>query len=240
MKNFTKAALALTAGAALAVAAPLAAMAHVTVDPGQTDAGSYALITVKVPNESETEKTNRVQLNLPTDTPFTSVRFVPVPGWDAELVRSELPEPVMVGESEITEAVTAIVWTAQEGSELGDGGLLLLPISLGPVPDVGSVVLSADQSYTDGSVVSWSETEEGAEKPAPVLYVNDAPVDHHGDVAAGDEDAHGDDHASQDEHDDATATSSNDPVARGLGIAALVAGLAGLVAAFAFRRPTSK
>ncbi|MBH0009055.1 DUF1775 domain-containing protein [Salinibacterium sp. UTAS2018] len=239
MKNFTKAALALSAGAALAVAAPLAAMAHVTIDPGQSDAGSYALITVKVPNESDTEKTNKVQLNLPTDTPFASVRFVPVPGWDAELVRSELPEPVMVGESEITEAVTSIVWTAQAGSELGDGALLLLPISLGPVPDVGSVVLTADQTYTDGSVVSWSGTEEGAEKPAPILYVNDAPVDDHG-HAETEEDAHGDDHASEDEHTDAAAASSGDPVARGLGIAGLVAGLGALVAAFAFRRPATK
>jgi len=241
MKNLTKAALAITAGATLAVAAPLAAMAHVTIDPGQADAGSYALITVKVPNESDTEKTNKVELNLPTDTPFTSVRFVPVPGWDAELVRSELPEPVMVGESEITEAVTSIVWTAQAGSELGDGALLLLPISLGPVPDVGSVVLTADQTYTDGSVVSWSETEEGAEKPAPILYVNDALVDHHGDSSA-DHDAHGDDeHASEDEHSDSAAESTSaDPVARGLGIAGLVAGLGALVAAFAFRRPATK
>lgn len=240
MKNFTKAALALSAGAALAVAAPLAAMAHVTIDPGQADAGAYALITVKVPNESDNEKTNRVQLNLPTDTPFTSVRFVPVPGWDAELVRSELPEPVMVGESEITEAVTSIVWTAQAGSELGDGALLLLPVSLGPVPDVGSVVLSADQTYTDGSVVSWSGTEEGAEKPAPILYVNDTPVDdHHGGAAAEDADAHGDDHSGESDNGNDTASSS-DPVARGLGIAGFVAGLGALVAAFAFRRPTAK
>ena len=241
MNTFTKTALALAAGATLAIAAPMAAMAHVSIDPGQAEAGAYALVTVKVPNESETEKTNRVQLTLPTDTPFTSVRFVPVPGWDAELVRTELPESVMVGESEITEAVTSIIWTAQAGSELGDGGLLLLPISLGPVPDVGSIVLAADQTYTDGTVVSWSDTAEDAEKPAPVLYVNDEPVGHH-DASTTDDDAHGDD----DSHDDAMTSdnaefaNASDPVARGLGIAGLVAGLGAVVLAFAFRRPTSK
>ncbi|MGV8852644.1 MAG: YcnI family protein [Rhodoglobus sp.] len=238
---FTKSALALAAGATLAIAVPLAAIAHVSIEPGQAEAGSYALITVKVPNESETEKTNRVELKLPTDTPFTSVRFVPVPGWNAELVRSELPEPVMVGETEVTEAVTSIIWTAQAGSELGDGALLLLPVSLGPVPDIGSIVLIADQTYTDGSVVSWSGTEEGAEKPAPVLYINDEPVDHH-DAAATDEDTHGDDD-NQDgvaASDNADAANGSDPVARGLGIAGLVAGLAAVVLAFAFRRPTSK
>lgn len=239
MNTFTKAALALAAGASLAVAAPLAAMAHVTIDPSQSDAGSYALVTVKVPNESATEKTNRIELKLPTDTPFTSVRFVPVSGWDAELVRTTLPEPVMVGESEITEAVTSIVWTAQAGSELGDGALLLLPVSLGPVPDVGSVVLVADQTYTDGTVVSWSGTEEDAEKPAPVLYVNDEPVGHHD--AATTDDADGDDHATDSDQAEASVSSNgSDPVARGLGIAGLVAGLAALVLAFAFRRPTSK
>lgn len=236
MNTFTKSALALVAGATLAVAAPSAAMAHVSIEPGQAEPGSYTLITVKVPNESETEKTNRVELKLPTDTPFTSVRFVPVPGWDAELVRSELPEPVMVGESEITEAVTSIIWTAQAGSELGDGALLLLPISLGPVPDVGSVVLIADQTYADGTVVSWSGTDEGAEKPAPVLFVNDEPVDHHD--AAETDDAHGGDDATGNDH--AEASDSGDPVARGLGIAGLIAGLGAVVLAFAFRRPTSK
>ncbi|EAR25516.1 hypothetical protein A20C1_04596 [marine actinobacterium PHSC20C1] len=236
MNTFTKSALALAAGVSLAIAAPLAALAHVSIDPGQAEPGDYALITVKVPNESETEKTNRVELKLPTDTPFTSVRFVPVPGWDAELVRSELPEPVMVGESEITEAVTSIVWTAQPGSELGDGALLLLPVSLGPIPDVGSVVLTAEQTYTDGSVVSWSGTEEDAEKPAPVLFITDEPVGHHD--ATETEDAHGDGDAMESDHDAASA--SSDPVARGLGIAGLVAGLGAIVVAFSFRRPTTK
>jgi uncharacterized protein YcnI len=237
MKTFTKAALALTAGATLALAAPLAALAHVSIEPGQVEPGAYALITVKVPNESETEKTNRVELKLPADTPFTSVRFVPVAGWDAKLVRGELPEPVMVGESEITEAVTSIVWTAEPGAELSDGALLLLPISLGPVPDVGSVVLTADQTYTDGSVVSWSETEEGAEKPAPVLYVTDEPAGHH-DATATDADAHTGDQTAV--NDRTAAASSSDPVARGLGIAGLVAGLGAVVLTFAFRRPTNK
>lgn len=242
MKSFTKSALALVAGATLAIAAPFAAMAHVSITPEQAEADSYALITVKVPNESETEKTNRVELKLPTDTPFTSVRFVPVPGWDAKLVRSELPEPVMVGSSEITEAVTSIIWTAQAGSELGDGALLLLPISLGPVPNVGSITLTADQTYTDGSVVSWSGTEEGAEKPAPVLFINDQPVGHHDaadtDDAHGDDDSHTDDDASASDNNE--ASSSSDPVARGIGIAGLIAGLGAVVLAFAFRRPASK
>lgn len=227
----TRASIALGAGALLAIAAPLAASAHVTVDPGQAEAGSYTVVTVKVPNESETAGTTKVELTLPTDTPFSSVRYVPVAGWTAELVRETLPEPVKVGESEITEAVTKVIWTAEPGSEITAGQLQLFPLSVGPVPDTGSIVLAADQTYDDGSVVSWSETEEGAEHPAPVLYVNDEPVgDHHG--AAG-----GDHEAEEGEHTEAAAASSGDDVlARVLGIGGLVVGAVGIVLAVTARR----
>ena len=35
------------------------------------------------------------------------------------------------------------------------------------------------QTYSDGTVVDWADTEEDAEYPAPVLYVNDEPADDH-------------------------------------------------------------
>jgi len=222
--------VAIGAGLLLAVAAPLSASAHVTIDPGQAEAGSYTVVTVKVPNESDTATTNRVELSLPTDTPFTSVRYVPVAGWSAELVTTTLPEPVTIGESTITEAITSVVWTADAGSEIASGELQLFPLSVGPVPDTGSVTLPADQGYTDGSVVSWNETEEDAEHPAPVLYINDAPAaDHHG--AAAEVEA----------APVADAAPADDVLARVLGIGGLVVGAVGIVLAITARRgATSK
>ncbi|GAB2448811.1 uncharacterized protein YcnI [Conyzicola lurida] len=221
---------AIGAGLVLAVAAPLAASAHVTIDPGQAEAGSYTIVTVKVPNESETATTNRVEVSLPTDTPFTSVRYVPVAGWTAELVRTTLPEPVTVGETTVTEAVTSVVWTADAGSEIGAGQLQLFPLSMGPVPDVGSLTLPADQGYSDGTVVSWSETATDAEHPAPVLYVNDAPAeDHHsGATASADEDT-----------EVAASESSDDVLARVLGLGGLVVGVVGIVLAVTARRKSA-
>ena len=222
--------VAIGAGLLLAVAIPLSASAHVTIDPGQAVAGSYTVVTVKVPNESDTATTNRVEIALPTDTPFTSVRFVPVPGWTAELVRTTLPEPVTVGESKVTEAVTSVIWTADAGSEIGDGQLQLFPLSLGPVPDTGSVMLPADQGYTDGSVVSWNEEGDDAEHPAPVLYINDAPAaDHHGGAVA----ASADGAAAV---APAAAASSDDVLARILAIGGLVVGVVGIVLAVTARR----
>ncbi|MCU1544679.1 MAG: hypothetical protein JWM50_2544 [Microbacteriaceae bacterium] len=219
---------AIGAGILLAVAAPLSASAHVTIDPGQATAGSYAVVTVRVPNESETASTNRVELTLPTDTPFSSVRYVPVAGWSAELVRETLPEPVTVGDTTLTEAVTSVVWTADAGSEIGRDELQLFPLSLGPVPDTGSVVLATAQGYTDGSVVDWDETDDAAEHPAPVLYIDDAPpANHHGAAAV----------TLEAQPAQATpATAADDVLARVLGIGGLVVGAVGVVLAIASRR----
>jgi uncharacterized protein YcnI len=235
MKKTTvfKSATAIGAGTLLALAIPLAASAHVTINPSAAEAGSYSVITVKVPNESATASTTRIELSLPTDTPFTSVRYVPVAGWSAELVTEELPEPVTVNDTEITEAITTVIWTADAGSEIADGQLQQFELSLGPVPDVGSVTLPTDQYYSDGSVVSWSETEEDAELPAPVLYINDeAPSDHHGG-------SHDDTEATV-AAEPAAATSSDDVLARVLGLGGLVLGAIALVLAITARRSSTK
>lgn len=245
MKNnfVTKAAAALAAGALIAIGAPLAASAHVSITPGSAEPGSYTVVTVKVPSESETATTTKLELTLPSDTPFSSVRYVPVAGWTTELVTTTLPEPVTVGESEITEAVTKVIWTAAAGSEIMNGQLQQFALSLGPVPDTGSVMFIADQYYSDGTIVSWSEpTVEGEEepsKPAPVLYINDAaPSDHHAGGAAEDEAAHADDEDMT--MTAATTATGDDIVARVLGIAGLVLGAVGIVFGITARRQAAK
>ena len=217
-------AAALLGGTLLAIASPLAASAHVSIDPDAAAPGSYALVTIRVPNESDTFSTDRVEVSLPTDTPFTSVRYVPVPGWTAELVHETLPKPVMIGESEITEAVTSVVWTAQPGFEIAPAQLQLFPLSLGPVPDTGSILLPTDQRYTDGTTVSWSQEGEDAEHPAPVLFITDAPTDHHADdaqpaIAVNDE-----------------TPTTTDALARVLAIGGLIVGVVGVVVGITARR----
>ena len=225
------------AGLLLAIAAPLAASAHVAITPGTAASGSFAFVTFNVPNESATATTDMFEVELPTDTPLLSVSYVPVAGWSTQLVREKLPKPVTVGGNTITEAVTKIMWTADAGKGITAGQLQLFPVSLGPVPDVGHIVFVAHQTYSDGEVVSWSETTEAANLPAPILYVNDTPpADQHG--AAATDDVHADTHASEgaDDHTSDTASAA-DPIARGLGIGGLVlAAIATVAAIAAFRR----
>jgi len=218
MNRFATSTVALAAGVTLALAAPLAASAHITIDNNTAEAGSFALISFTVPNESVTETTTRVEVTLPTDTPLAYVSYVPVAGWTTELTT-------------VTDAVTKVTWTADPGAEITDGQLQLFPLSVGPIPNTGSIVLPVDQTYSDGTVVSWSDTGDDAEHPAPVLYVNDAPVADH----------HGDDNATIDVTDpDAAASSSSDDVlARVLGIGGLVLGAIGLVVGITGRRKTT-
>jgi len=216
-RTLAGASAALALGTALALGAPLGASAHVTLDENTAEAGSYALLTFKVPNESETATTTSVTVTLPTDTPFVSVAVVPVAGWDTEIVTSTLPEPVEIGETTVTEAPTSIVWTAT-GDGLGDGELGLFPFSVGPVPDVGSIELPVDQGYSDASVVSWAGDE------VPILYVNDEPAgDHHaGGSAASDE------HATEEGAQEEGATEET-TAPDGTAVAGLVTGAAGFL-----------
>lgn len=233
-------------GAALAIGAPLAASAHVTVNPNTATPGSYATVNFRVPTESDTASTVKVEVTLPTDTPFTAVLVQPVPGWTATVEKGALPAPVEVGGNTVSEAPLKIVWQAQAGTGIGQDQFQIFSAVLGPVPDTGHVVLPAVQTYSDGKVVNWSATPEQAAaddslEPAPVLYINDAPPasghGSHGATASAAPDAgHGEAAASG-----SSSAGGSDGVALGLSIAALVVAAGGAVlGAVAFARRPKK
>ncbi len=144
-----------------------AASAHVNVNPDDPAAGGYTHLTFNVPNESPTAKTNKLEVSLPTDTPFNSVSVKPVEGWTAELVTTTLPKPVTVAGATVTKAVSSVVWTADAAHQIGQNEYQAFSISVGVLPDAGTTVtLPATQSYTDGTVVKWDEkTVEGQPEP---------------------------------------------------------------------------
>ena len=71
--------LSTVAGAAL-LAGATPALAHVTAQPGRAEQGDYAVVSLRVPTESDTAGTVKLQVTLPIDTPITSVRTTPRPG----------------------------------------------------------------------------------------------------------------------------------------------------------------
>jgi uncharacterized protein YcnI len=149
-----------------------AASAHVHVDSDDPAAGGYTHLTFNVPNESPTARTSKVEVTLPTDTPFTSVSVKPVEGWKAEVITSALPKPVTVSGTAVTKAASSVVWTADAAHQIGQDEYQVFSLSVGILPAAGTTLtLPATQTYTDGSVVKWDEkTVEGQaepEHPAP-------------------------------------------------------------------------
>jgi uncharacterized protein YcnI len=206
------------------------ASAHVSVSSADATPGGYGKVTFRVPNESDAASTVGLRIQLPTDTPLTSVRAQPVPGWTVVLTQSQLPEPVQVDGDEVDQAVSVVEYRADAGGGIAPGQFQEFALSAGPFPDADSVTFNVVQSYSDGSEVAWIEpTVDGQpepEHPAPVLSLSSAD--------AGATGAQG-----------TTAAGTADDGGNGLALTALViavlglaAGLAGLVLGLRARRRT--
>ncbi|MFI6153836.1 YcnI family protein [Kitasatospora sp. NPDC051170] len=240
------AAVALTAAASVvALAGP--AFAHVTVNPGSASQGGYTAVDFRVPNESDTASTVKLEVNLPLDHPLASVRTLPMPGWTAVVEKSKLDKPIKVHGSDVNEAVSKITWTADAGTKIAPGQFQEFRVSLGPLPtDADSMAFKALQTYDNGDVVRWiDESKEGqpeAAHPAPVLKLTKASGDAHGagasataGPAAG---THGDssDHAAASDGD----KKASDSTARTLGVVGIVVGVIGAAVGIAgLRRKSS-
>lgn len=156
----------------LVLAAPAAA--HVTVNPKQADPGSYARVAFRVPTESDTASTTKLQVYLPTGTPIGSVSVMPVTGWTATVHHKKLDKPLKGEGGDITKVVSDITWKADKAAAIKPGQFQEFPVSLGPLPKSGSLTFKALQTYSDGSVVRWIQSSTGdtePEHPAPVLTI---------------------------------------------------------------------
>ncbi|PBC78481.1 uncharacterized protein YcnI [Streptomyces sp. TLI_235] len=215
---------AVVAGAAvLALAGPAAA--HVTVQPGSVPQGGYTAVAFRVPDESDTASTVKLEVSLPMDHPMASVRIQPLPGWTAVLEKSKLDKPLSSHGKEITEAVSKITWTADAGTKIAPGQFQEFRVSLGALPtDTDKLTFKALQTYDNGDVVRWiEESKEGQPepaKPAPVLTLTKAAAGASAAPAA-------DHHASQDASGDTAAAKSSDSTARTLGVVGIVVGVIG-------------
>jgi uncharacterized protein YcnI len=164
--------------AVLTLALAVPASAHVTVNANTAVQGGYAKVTFRVPNESDTASTTKLEVNLPTATPFASVSLKPVAGWTMVAEKAKLATPIEAHGAQITEAVSKITWTAAGDAAIKPGQFQEFDVSLGPLPEVPQVIFKALQTYSDGTIVRWIDepTTDGTEpeKPAPVLKLTAA------------------------------------------------------------------
>ncbi|WP_028067208.1 YcnI family protein [Solirubrobacter soli] len=209
----------LATAAVLALAAPAAAQAHVTLQPNTAAAGAYTRLDVRVPNERDDASTNKVEVQFPDG--FASASFEPVAGWDVKVTKKQLAKPVQTDDGEITEGVNTITWTAKsEADAIPPGAFQDFGLSVQIPGKAGDkLTFKALQTYTGGEVVRWIGAED-SDNPAPIVSVTN------GDATAP---AAATPAPTQAAATPAPADTSDDS-GNGLAIVALIVGALGLIA----------
>jgi uncharacterized protein YcnI len=156
-----------------------AASAHVTIQPSTAEQGSYGRFVFRVPDESATASTIKLEVQTPTDKPLTGVRVQPKQGWTVELTKTKLDTPIKGEGADITEYVSKISWVAQEGYKIAPDQFDEFGFSVGPLPkDQAQIAFKAVQTYdgplTDGTTEArWVEVRQTGQpdpkRPEPLL-----------------------------------------------------------------------
>ena len=156
--------------AAVALAVPAVAGAHVTVQPSTATAGAFTRLDVRVPNERDDASTTKVELKLPDGFVFAS--YEPVPGWTVKVNRSKLAKPVKTDDGEVTEQISTITWTGHGSlGKISPGAFRDFGLSVQVPGQAGDkLTFKALQTYSDGEIVRWIGPES-SDTPAPVVTV---------------------------------------------------------------------
>lgn len=100
---------------AFALACPAAASAHVTLQPRDAAAGSYAQLTFTVPHGCDGQATTGLRIKIPEGV--VSVKPQMKPGWTATTTSRPLATPASLHGKPVTEAVDEVAW---RGGKLPD------------------------------------------------------------------------------------------------------------------------
>jgi uncharacterized protein YcnI len=144
------------------------ASAHVHADSDNASPGQTAVVTFRVPGESESGAlTTQLKVDLPN---VASARTEVMPCWTARLDRATAAG-----------TVSAVTWTAAPGTGISPDQFALFRISV-KLPESGNEVsFPATQTYSDETVVRWDQPplSDGSEPeyPAPVLTLSGAEAD---------------------------------------------------------------
>ena len=158
---------------ALALVLAPAAMAHVTIQPGEAPAGEFTRLDVRVPNKKDNQGTVKLVVQFPDG--FADVSYQPVPGWKVNVKTEKAPTPIKSEGATVTEQVSQITWTG-DGNQgiIGPAQFQDFGIST-QIPDKPgtTLIFKAVQTYEGGEVVRWIGALD-SEEPAPHVKVTAA------------------------------------------------------------------
>lgn len=157
------------------IAAP--AFAHVTIQPSEGPVGAFLKFAIRVPNESDVPN-SKVVVTFPENLIFVS--FQPKEGWTRKVTTKTLEEPIEASGATIDEVVDTVTWS---GGAINPGEFDEFYFSAKVPDEPGELEFSAEETYDDGEVVTWSGPEDG-DHPSPRANVIDVPVEEgHGELA---------------------------------------------------------
>jgi periplasmic copper chaperone A len=149
-----------------AVVFPAAAVAHVTIQPGEWEPGAFATMVVRVPNERDDAETTTVSVQFPENV--LTARFQAHPTCEREVERQALDQPV----EDITERIVSVTWTCDP--PIASDGFDEFGLSF-QIPEDASpgdeLLFPAVQTYSGGEVVNWVDPDPEADTPAPRITV---------------------------------------------------------------------
>lgn len=214
-----------------AVVFPTAAVAHVTIQPGEWEAGAFARMALRVPNERDDAETTSVTVQFPESV--LTARFQAHPFCEREVEREELDQPV----EEITERIVSVTWTCDPAIATDGFEEFGMSFQIPEDTQTGDEILfPAVQVYSSGEEVGWVDPDPEADLPAPRIVVvapeeEAEPAPAATTTEATEEAAAVPAVSADDDDDDSMAT-----IAIVFGIAGLAAGLIALGVAL-FRKP---
>ncbi len=153
MNPIKRQALALGAMMTVALVVVASASAHARISPSVSLAHELQLYSLAVPTEKENAATTKVELTVPKG--FSIDSFAPSPGWKRVLQQTGS------GENAVVQKVT---WSGGHVPSEEDSLFQFLAQPSKP----GTYTFQVQQTYSDGSVVSWSGSES-SEDPAPTI-----------------------------------------------------------------------
>lgn len=139
--------------AVMVVMVALPAAAHVTVSTDNPEPGGFAVYTVRVPNESDTASTVRIEVQMPEG--LSASRYQPRGDWDLAFEGDRL-----------------II----EGGEIGPGQFEDFRFQARNPEETSELSFPAVQEYDDGESVAWAGEPE-SDTPASVVAIGAAEDD---------------------------------------------------------------
>lgn len=156
------------------------ALAHVTANPNEGEAGSYFQTSLRIAHGCEKSPTTAIRVSIPEG--ITSARPQAKPGWKVKIAKKKLPQPIEGPHGTmIDEVVTDITWSGGKlpSDHYDDFGLLL------KLPEKGEVLWFPVVQTCAGGVNRWVEIPTSPDEwherksPAPFVKLTPAQLHHH-------------------------------------------------------------